>query len=307
MVDLESKFRGALVGSALGDAVGELAFSCSTRQSLCDQIMASKQLRYTDDTAMAIAMAESLIDKGDLDAQHLGDTFNAHYRNEPWRGYGPGPPRIFERVQQQGCSYAQAARMLYGGEGSLGNGAAMRIAPLAVLCYESGDLYDRARLSAEVTHTHAVGIDGAAVQAAAVALAVTLDPDRALDRRSFLDSLTGQCRTPEMADKLVRVEWMLNNARSPAEAAAEFGHSVAVHESEPFAVFCFLHHPNSFVECILCASLNGGDRDTMAAMAGAISGAYLGCEALPAEWLRRLENRERIQSLAHALYGLHQG
>jgi poly(ADP-ribose) glycohydrolase ARH3 len=67
------------------------------------------------------------------------------------------------------------------------------------------------------------------------------------------------------------------------------------------AIFSFLRHPDSFERCLFSAILNGGDRDTLGAMACALSGAYLGAAAIPAPWWNRLENREMIEDLARQL------
>jgi poly(ADP-ribose) glycohydrolase ARH3 len=66
----------------------------------------------------------------------------------------------------------------------------------------------------------------------------------------------------------------------------------------PFAVYAFLRHPQSFEACLFCAILHGGARDTLGAMACAISGAYLGVEAIPQAWREKLENRQHIEELA---------
>jgi poly(ADP-ribose) glycohydrolase ARH3 len=71
-----------------------------------------------------------------------------------------------------------------------------------------------------------------------------------------------------------------------------------VHESLPFALYSFLSHPKSFEDCLFCAILHGGDRDTLGAMACAISGAYLGIECIPQVWIEKLENRPYIEDLA---------
>jgi poly(ADP-ribose) glycohydrolase ARH3 len=76
------------------------------------------------------------------------------------------------------------------------------------------------------------------------------------------------------------------------------GQGVAVQRSLPYAIFCFARHSRSFQDCLFCAALNGGDRDTLGAMACAISGAYLGVEAIPVTWREKLENRQAIQELA---------
>jgi len=66
----------------------------------------------------------------------------------------------------------------------------------------------------------------------------------------------------------------------------------------PFVIYSFLRFPSSFEDCLYCAIMHGGDRDTLGAMAGAISGAYLGFEAIPLLWRNRLENLEKIERLA---------
>ncbi len=65
-----------------------------------------------------------------------------------------------------------------------------------------------------------------------------------------------------------------------------------------FAPYSFFRYPHSFEACLFCAVLNGGDRDTLGAMACAVSGAYLGLEAIPHKWPEKLENRPYIETLA---------
>jgi len=297
-IDLKSKFLGAMLGSALGDAIGELAFRGLDQAALRAAVARSTRLIYTDDTAMAIGLAQSLAQRGRLDPGHLGDTFRANFQREPWRGYASGPPTIFSLVARRELSYADAARSLFGGTGSYGNGAAMRIAPLGLFFRAAPDLYTQARASAAVTHAHPVGIDGAAVQAQAVAQAVQLDPQEPFPRPAFIQGLLDLARTPEMRDKLALVRDLVAADAPPSQAARRLGQSVAVHQSLPFALYAFLRQPDSFADCLFCAVLHGGDRDTLGAMACAISGAYLGVDTLPPDWRAKLENRALIEDLA---------
>jgi poly(ADP-ribose) glycohydrolase ARH3 len=300
---LRDKFLGCMLGSALGDAIGELAFRFPQEPRLREAVNAAPLLRYTDDTAMAIALAESLAEKGDLDPSHLGRTFHRHFYREPWRGYASGPPTIFLRVEQEDLTYQEAARSLFGGQGSLGNGAAMRVAPLGLFFRRAPDLYDRAAASAALTHAHPLAQDGAAVQATAVALAVDLDPATPFPRDAFCTRLLSLARTPEFRGKLTQIQDLLARRLSAPQAAPLLGQSVKIHESLPFALYAFLAHPGSFEDCLLAAVLCGGDRDTLGAMAGAVSGAYLGAGVLNPPWREKLENRELIESLASALLG----
>ena len=296
-----SRFAGSMLGSALGDAIGELAFHNSSMERLSQKLELVKELIYTDDTAMAVGIVESILERGYLDPENLGETFQKNFEREPWRGYASGPPTIFATVTQTGMTYIEAAKSLFGGRGSFGNGAAMRVAPIGLVYHDSLDLYEKVQLSASVTHAHPVGIDGAAVQAKAVSLAIRMDPAGEFSPNEFLNNLLNFARTQHMENKLLLVQRMIAENVSPVRAAQQIGRSVTAHESIPFAIYSFLLHPRSFEDCLFCAVLNGGDRDTLGAMACAISGAYLGIDALPRTWLKKLENSAYIQDLAHKM------
>ena len=298
----QSKFLGGLIGCGLGDAIGEMAFHSPQKELLDDHLQHTSEFRYTDDTAMAIGLAEAIIESGDIVTQNLGDRFRKNFEQEPWRGYASGPPTIFSLVGRKGISYTQAAQSLFNREGSLGNGGAMRIAPVGLFYYDDKDLYEKAVRSAEITHTHPLGTDGAAVQAKAVAEAVKLDPDREFSSEKFIHELIEFSKTEAVRFKMELVHELIRKDASPREAAVSIGQSVAVHESMPFAIFSFLRYPDQFEQAIFCSILNGGDRDTLGAMTGSLSGAYLGITAIPLEWRAKLENHDFIESLALSLF-----
>jgi len=299
--DLKSRFLGGMVGSAVGDAIGEMAFLYPERERLLSNLARVSELRYTDDTAMAIGMAESIIKEGGIDQNGLGKTFSNNYQREPWRGYASGPPTIFSMVEKLRITYPQAARRLFGESGSLGNGAAMRIVPAGLFFHNASDLYEKAWASAEVTHAHPVGMDGAAVQALAVAEAVKLDNQKEFPSDQFIERLKHGARTSEIHSKMELVQKLITEDRTPDVAAERIGRTVAIHESMPFALYSFIRHPKSFEACLFCSILNGGDRDTLGAMACAISGAYLGIDAIPQSWRQKLENHRYIEDLAIGL------
>ena len=98
-INIKSKVMGGMLGSALGDAIGELAFQYPQKELLCSNLDRASELRYTDDTAMAIGLAESIIKERGIDQQQLGNTFNRNFQREPLRGYASGPPTIFSMIQ----------------------------------------------------------------------------------------------------------------------------------------------------------------------------------------------------------------
>ncbi len=104
-MDLEDKFRGAMLGGALGDAIGELAFGLGDRATLTAAVDRRPSLVYTDDTAMAIGVAEVLVAHGGLDPETLCRRFHDNYRREPWRGY----PRRSVRTNTA-CSFRGAPK-----------------------------------------------------------------------------------------------------------------------------------------------------------------------------------------------------
>jgi poly(ADP-ribose) glycohydrolase ARH3 len=270
---LKDKFRGALLGLTVGDSLGapfegHRNVSRSEWESVAD---AMNELRFTDDSHMTFGVAESLLVHPEFDAAHMVGVFARDYFNEPWRGYGAGPPQVFDAVRR-GVPAEVAARRLYGGSGSLGNGAAMRVAPIALVF--AGDLVrieDVARRSAAITHVHPLGIEGAVVQALAVNLALQL-PSGQLDPGSFLDSFRRFGLSQTFLGALEKVGDLLPSAPS-SEVVEIVGNGIEAHRSVPAALFAFLSSRGDFARSIECAVRLGGDTDTIAAMAGALAGA----------------------------------
>jgi poly(ADP-ribose) glycohydrolase ARH3 len=97
---------------------------------------------------------------------------------------------------------------------------------------------------------------------------------------------------------------MLLGEADKTKAIAALGNSVEAFNSVPTAIYSFLSHPASFKDVVLFAVSLGGDTDTIAAMAGAIAGAYLGVDSVPSKWRLKLENRLYIEELAAVLYGI---
>ena len=280
---LESKFVGSLVGTAVGDSLG------------------AGGERYTDDTAMTIGIAESLIENRGFDEQHMVQVFNGNYDAEPWRGYGPGPPAIFEMVKS-GLGWKEAAERLYQG-GSYGNGSAMRVAPIGLFYYDDpAKLKQMSFRSSRITHTHPLGTEGAALQACAVALAVATEPARP-DKRHFLKKLRDFARADIYQSRLTSIEMLLQEKPSKTEAIRELGNTVEAFSSVPISIYSFLAH-SGFRAAVDYALSLGGDRDTITAMTGAIAGACYGIENVPKEWTDTLENREYIERLARELWRL---
>src|SRR5690606_4799805 len=189
----------SLLGLSVGDAFGERFFvpPIDIATWLSERrVGAEPPWRWTDDTAMAIAIVEILDELGTLAPDPLAERLAAPHWHEPWRGYGGGAHRLFE-VMARGTPWRVAAAELFGNQGSFGNGGAMRVAPLGA--YFADDLdatVEMARRSAIVTHAHPEGQAGAiAVGVAAAVIWQTREQSAAAAVERMFDEVLA--RTPD--------------------------------------------------------------------------------------------------------------
>lgn len=302
-IGLVSRFTGALVGAAVGDALGAPFEGAHTvgADSLANLELEPGELRYTDDTALTFAVAESLVESGGFDGASMAKRLAAAYFSEPRRGYGESAPQVF-RMLSEAERWDAPAQALFGGAGSFGNGAAMRVAPVALYSFSSVEATaELARNSARVTHAHPLGIEGAVLQAQAVAFILRTDPDSPLDIGAMLDCLRSSVTSHRLLAALDVIEGMLMLGASPAEVVQRLGNGAVAHRSVPTALFAFLSHSNSFPEAVLYAISLAGDTDTIASMTAALAGARLGDDAIPDTWSSRVEGGPKARSLAQAL------
>jgi poly(ADP-ribose) glycohydrolase ARH3 len=301
---LVSKFLGSLVGTAVGDALGAPFEGCY-RVSIEEIKLAAEKRRiliYTDDTHMMIGVAQSLVRCKGFDGGDMAQTFIRNYELDPFRGYGPGPPRVFQLIKS-GEPWDKAALSLYRG-GSYGNGAAMRIAPVGVFYHDRPEaLEDVTHKSSQITHAHNLGREGAVLQAHAIALATNLEPSSPFSRGDFLARLATYSKEDIYRARLGKMEALLGE-KDKGRIVAELGNGIEAFNSVPAAIFSFLLHYDSFSEAVLDAISLGGDTDTIGAMTGAISGAYLGVESIPDAWKEKLEDMSYIEELAKTLHSL---
>lgn len=302
-ITLEDRFTGCLLGLAVGDALGspfegQSATAIRDRCSTVERLIAypREAMWYTDDTQMAIGVAEALVECGEILEDVLCRTFAANY--EATRGYGSGTHAVLRAIRQGRDHRTVAEQYLPGG--SFGNGAAMRVGPVGLMFRDDRErLLQQARLSALPTHRHPLGIEGAQLLALAVGVATRLDK---FDRSRFFDELAGACVSPEYQAKLE----LAAQVEGPDDLAV-LGSGIEALHSVPTAIASFALTPESYVGAVGNVILLGGDTDTLAAMAGAMSGAYLGTSGLPSRLVELLENghkgRDYIRQLGHWLFG----
>ena len=298
-----SRVRGCLLGGALGDALGRpLEGAPAVTPAQVDRSWNAASLRWTDDTALMVALAEHLATAAshhDLDLDELAVAYAREWAAQPQRGYGAGPPRVFETVLRGG-DWRAVAGGAFAGSGSKGNGAAMRAAPCGVVDGTPTRRAAMATAAASVTHTHPDGTDGAVVIAAATRACLTHPLGTALDLDDFLTTCLSEVSSPTMQAAVARVPDTLK-VSDPSVVARHTGNGILAAEAVPAALSAFLHHADDPVRVLWFAVSMGGDTDTIATMAGCLAGALHGQTGFPERSVARLEQRDRILAVADLL------
>ena len=292
-----SKFIGSLLGTAIGDSLGVRREGATDFNDIVEL-----SPRYTDETALMIGVTESLVEKGDFDYHHMAEQLIQNYEREPWRRYDDATPRIFRMMRNGRIWEGMLDREIYP-QGSLGNGAATRLAPIGLRYHaDPKSLRDVAYNAAGITHSHPLALEGAAVQACAVALAVLADP-LAMKKKEFLGALRMFTQPGPYQEKLKAIIRLLDTDTdtSKKEVVKTLGNNPEALNSVPTALYCFLANPD-FESAVIYAASLGGDADAIGAMTGAIAGACFGVEGIPTQWREKVEQHAAIEELATKLW-----
>jgi len=297
---LKDRFRGVLLGTLVGDALGMPVegWSAEAIRSELGEVREMLPARlgagtFTDDTQMAAGLALALLDEGhpvgpdvDLIARRFGEGF------DPRRGYGGNTRKILTEIRA-GVPWREVLERRRLPGGSFANGAAMRVAPAALAGYPDPALVLRiAEVQARPTgHDHPEARLGARLQAVAVLAALDGGPgDPPPEPEAILRAAIQGWEEEIPPGYPAAVEWITRNRRvAPEEAAAALGVGGRALESVPAALWAFLAHPDDPEEAVVTAVGMGGDTDTIGAMAGALVGARCGASALPSRWIEALE------------------
>ena len=301
---LQDKFRGALLGCFLGDAFGA-GFEGMTPGRVRFHIgNLSKTFTryYTDDTDMTLALAESLIQCGQIDPEDVAKQFSL--RCDLTRRYAAGTINAVLALRA-GLKWHEVARIVFE-NGSFGNGAAMRVSPIGLFYHQDlTTLQEAAVKQANITHVHPLGQWGAVMQACSVGLAVVQSPKEPFEGEAVIVHLREVLwQGPiEYVKALNKIEGMLahKGKLGAQQIMQSLGNGVEAHLSVPSACYIALTYSQDFCDAVRAAISLGGDTDTIAGMVGAIVGAHVGEKRLPAEWVDQLEEGPRGRSFARTL------
>jgi ADP-ribosyl-[dinitrogen reductase] hydrolase len=283
---------GALLGLAAGDAVGTtLEFTTRDRRApLTDMVGGGpfhlKAGEWTDDTSMALCLADSLLACDALDPRDLMDRFVRWYRhgensvNGRCFDIGVQTRRALESYERTGIALAGPTDASSGGNGSI-----MRLSPVAIRWHRDvARARDEAREQSRTTHGAPEPVDACALLAEILVDAiVTGDNEYVLRARSA---------TEPKIDAIARGGW-----RRSRDEIRSSGYVVDTLEAALWAV----NESGSFEQAVLLAANLGDDADTVAAVTGQIAGALWGRAGIPAHWLDKLAWRESIEDRAERL------
>lgn len=276
--------RRSVLGLSVGDAFGQQFFSRRGIFWLQYKTPPEPPWRWTDDTAMAIEIVAEMSEGGEIDQDRLAKRFADRYVAEPDRGYGFGAKKLLQAISE-GDDWRMKSSRMFAGTGSMGNGSAMRVAPLgAYFAGEPDRAAGQARLSSEVTHFNPDGIDGAI----AIAVAASLIAGGVTDSSLLFDGVISR-----LADTTVRC--MVIKARDLSCGASiddavgllGSGDAVLAWDTVPFTLWVAFHSSGSYEDALWKCVEGKGDRDTTCAIVGGMLAA--GGNMPPDAWIAATE------------------
>lgn len=284
--------QASLAGLSVGDAFGDRFF---TNPAAVERLIETRAVpvppwRYTDDTVMALSIVDVLTDRGAIDEDWLADFFAARYRLDPARGYGATAHGILNRLAA-GESWRNVAPSVFNGGGSMGNGGAMRAAPIGAWFFDDAALVvAEARRSAVVTHAHPEGQAGAIAVAVAAAW-VARGGEAAGDLFTEVLTHTPDSETRAGIQKASRLP--LEYDIRTAVSALGNGMQQISQDTAPLCIWSAARHLGAFEEAMWSTVSALGDRDTTAAIVGGIIAARPDV-VIPADWLKAREPLDRM-------------
>ena len=293
-----SRARLSLAGLIIGDCFGETFFigfagfedkTLSVEELIAKREFAITDWFWTDDSQMAFSVINNLKTFGEIEQYALAQSFADRYENN--RGYGSGMHQLMRKLKS-GENWQTAAASLYEGQGSWGNGSAMRVAPIGA--YFADDLKkvcEEAEKSAVVTHTHEEAIVGAQAVALATALAWQFNKSGIRPSRAdFIDAVLPYLASCETTSKIKRARDLYSGILTQ-HAADILGNGIQIScpDTVPFCLFCAGEFLDNYEEAMWQTVSALGDRDTTCAIVGGIVVMFTENDSIPKTWLEKRE------------------
>lgn len=311
----QEQFEGALIGCAVADALGAPIEGWSRERIAALEGVADGYRpyhrhplgQYTDDTQLTMAIARSLVACGGVDGADIGREFVKLWERKEIIGAGPVADRAVRRLMQ-GVDWQDAALA----DDLPLNGAAMRIAPVGLWNCERPDrLAEDVAVASVVTHRHPLSVAAAQAIATAVAHAVVASD---IETRRFLGAVASSVEqsAPAFAGHIRQLaDWLgwpeeaalrAIAGTAPGRSSRGFGIPAMAVPTALAALYAFLGSPRDFTASVDRALRIGGDVDTIGAIAGAISGAHNGIDAIPRHLATGVKDSAEIVALGGRLF-----
>jgi ADP-ribosylglycohydrolase len=305
-MEQHERYRGALLGLAAGDALGTtLEFKPPGSFTPIEDIVGGGPFglqpgQWTDDTSMALCLAESLIERQGFDADHQMQTYCRWWREGHWscKSYcfdiGITTSGALRRYQATGNPFSGSTD-----EHSAGNGSLMRLAPVPLaFATNLREAIAKAGDSSRTTHGAAECVDACRFYAGMIVGALTGASKDELLAANY-SPVPGLWDEAPLAPKIAAIVAGSYKHRDPPEIRG----SGYVVESLEAALWAF-HRTEDFRSGALLAVNLGDDADTTGAVYGQIAGTYYGESGIPAEWRAKIAMHEKIEELAGRLLDL---
>jgi len=275
-----SKVEGCLIGTALGDGLGEYPYIWDS----------DKPIPPTDDTVMTLALAEVLFKNGQYDPQKVAEKYFELYKEGTLTKIGYTTLKALERFEKTKNWFYSGVI----GERAAGNGVAMRIAPLGIFAFLKKvpieDFYEWVRWEGYITHRNELAIEGAFAVALGVFFALNELPKEEIYRKTLTLLKDFGMESP--------LKWNLSQIPNLLKEATEkalptLGTSGYVVHTVASAFYLFLKEED-FLEGLRKLVKVGGDTDTVGAIYGALYGSYYGSGKFPNRLVERLEIKPQV-------------
>ncbi len=302
-------FKGCLAGIQTGDALGMpvqgwLHLDIKDQFGVLDSMQKGILLKgdYTDETEMALAVAQSLAQEEDFNGEAIAQAMIENYNDK--RGYTLVTLEALDALKS-GYSWLESGEASPRAEISYGSEAAARIAPLALMYHDQLEkLWSHTVLSSRITNVHPMAVEGAKWQAHAMAhVLYHLTNSKQIDPMGFCDYMEAKIENVEYLKKLRTIRKFLASPPSVSEVISELGNNGYALDCVPSALYSFLLHCGDFEAALTYAVNLGGSADTIGALTGALAGAYCGFDSIPYHWIKNLkDNAQGATQTAGKLY-----
>lgn len=318
MTDLRDRFLGAILGCAVGDALGAPFEGAppssgrfgSGRDVQYTRIPGYPVGQYTDDTQLTLAIMSGICRARDVDGGAIADEFVKLWRDGEIVGAGASCSEAVYNIMDGSADWRNAGTA----QGRAGNGAAMRAAPIGLWDHAHPDrIKGDAEISGIITHKDARSVAGAIAVAKAVAICVNSDD---VEPGKFLDDISREIRGTSglFADGVDELAHWLDLEPSEALPLIYASGEPEIGPRRPgrvtayviptvlCALYFFLKTPGSFMDGVTGSICAGGDTDTSAAITGAISGALNGISSIPKNLVDTLKDSADIINASELFY-----